>query len=89
MSTLTECKEAALKLGESTEVLVRSTYSDGAYCFLTPGDPAYKNTIQFDPSGIETDRPARLTKSMAWDRQQGFCKNGTIHTNAKLVLNPP
>ena len=85
VSTLTECKEAALKLRKSAEVPVRSVFG-WPYCFSTPEDPVYKNTIQFDTSGIGTDRPALLTSNM---QQYGLCKNGTVHTNATLVLKPP
>ena len=80
VSTLAECKEAALKLGESKEV--RGVLKSWPYCFSTSSD----STIHFDPTGIAHDRPARLTGSM---NHYGLCKKGTVHTIATPVLKPP
>ena len=74
VSTLAECKEAALKLGESMEVADR--WEKWPYCYEYYGD------ICFDSKGAEDGRPARLNK---FGRLYGLCKNGTVHTTCPLL----
>ena len=84
VSTLAECKEAALQLRGTAEVLKRRDRR-WPYCSMQNG------TIYFDPTGMEKKRRARLLNNEPGDDPEyyGLCKKGTAHTAATPALKPP
>ena len=81
VSTEVECKEAALKLGESFGPSPPSA-GNWPYCFYHTGE-------QIISLGSNDDRPARIEKENFGGEGYGLCKKGTVHTTATLVLEPP